>query len=141
MRRAPVLAACALAAASAAPGHAKPLTAVPAKLDPAKAYVLVEYRLMPNPYGGFPGSRKTMPLTACLTLARYDAALGDVRGLGKAKANPVPPGQPTAEALSNKPLAKADGARLFLLELDPDLWVVQAFGNTSFSLGSYSFRL
>jgi hypothetical protein len=133
--------AAAAAAILASPSGAKPLTAVPARLDPAKAYVLVEYRLLANPYASFPGSRKTMPLNAGLTLARYDPALGDVRGLGKAKANPVPTGQLAAELFRNKPIAKAAESRLYLLEVDPDVWVVQGFAATSFSLGSYSFRL
>jgi hypothetical protein len=131
----------AMGALAAAPAAAKPLTQVPATLDPAKAYVLIEYRLLANPYAGFPGSRKTMPLNAGLTLARYDPAAGDIRGLGKAKANPVPAGQLSAEGFRNKPLVKGEGSRLFLLEVDPDLWVVQGFGNTSFSLGSYAFKL
>jgi hypothetical protein len=136
-----ILAAGTAAALAGTAAGAKPLTAVPAKLDPAKAYVLVEYKLLANPYASFPGSRKTMPLSAGLTLARYDPALGDVRGLGKAKGNPVPAGQLSAEAFRNKPIAKGADSRLFLLEVDPDLWVVQGFAATSFSLGSYSFRL
>jgi hypothetical protein len=141
MNKTPILAAAAAAALAATPAAAKPLTQVPAALNPAKAYILVEYRLLANPYAGFPGSRKTMPLNAGLTFARYDAAAGDIRGLGKAKGNPVPKGQDAGEGFRNKPLVKGEGARLFLLEVDPDLWVVQGFGNTSFSLGSYSFKL
>ncbi|HEY0313752.1 MAG TPA: hypothetical protein VGC56_14820 [Allosphingosinicella sp.] len=136
-----ILAATAAAALAGTAAGAKPLTAVPPKLDPTKAYVLIEYRLLANPYASFPGSRKTMRLNAGLTLARYDPALGDVRGLGKAKANPVPPGQVATELFRNKPIAKGADSRLFLLEVDPDLWVVQGFAATSFSLGSYSFRL
>lgn len=130
-----------LALAAAAPAVAKPLKEVPAALDPAKAYVLVEYKLEKNPYGGFPGSRKTMPLQAGLTLGRWDAAAGDIRGLGKAAGNPLPKGSTNVEGFRNKPLAKSDGARLFLLEVDPGTWVIQGYGNTSFSLGSYSFEL
>ncbi|MFL6862629.1 MAG: hypothetical protein ACJ8DZ_06485 [Allosphingosinicella sp.] len=140
MKALPLVLAAAIAAAPAAL-PAKPLTAVPAALNPAKAYVLVEYRLLANPYAGFPGSRKTMPLATGLTLARYDPNLGDVRGLGKASANPVPKGQDVAESFRNKPIAKGAASRLFLLEVDPDIWVVQGFGNTSFSLGSSSFTL
>jgi hypothetical protein len=128
-------------AAAASPTVAKPLKIVPAALDPAKAYILVEYRLLKNPYAGFPGSRKTMPLNAGLSFGRYDPALGDIRGLGKAGANPVGPGQQPIEGFRNKPLAKGEGSRLFLIEVEPDVWVVQGFGNTSFSLGSYAFEL
>jgi hypothetical protein len=74
-------------------------------------------------------------------LARYDAALGDIRGLGKASASPLPAGVKAGEYFRNKPLAKGPSSRLFLLEVEPDLWVVQGYGNTSFSLGSYTFQL
>jgi hypothetical protein len=140
MRRLGLLAALALAAA--APAAATTLKTVPAALNPAKAYILVEYRLQKNPYGGgLPGSRKTMPLKAGLVFARYDPALGDIRGMGKARANPVAPGQQAVEGFRSKPLAKGPGSRLFLIEVEPDTWVVQGFGNTSFSLGSYTFEL
>lgn len=133
------LAVAALCCASGANSEA--LKKVPATLNPAKAYVLVEYKLQQNPYASFPGSRKTLPLAAGLVLARYDSRLGDIRGMGKAKANPVPGNQKVAESFRNKPIAKGEASRLFLLELDPDVWVIQGYGNTSFSLGSYSFAL
>ena len=129
------------AAACASPAAAETLKKVPAALNPAKAYVLIEYKLQANPLAGFPGSRKTMPLQSGLVLARYDPALGDVRGKGKAAANPVPAGQFPAESFHNKPVAKGTDSRLFMLELEPDTWVVQGYGDTSFSLGSYSFVL
>jgi hypothetical protein len=130
-----------VAAALASAASAESLKKVPATLNPAKAYVLVEYKLQKNPYAGFPGSRKTMPLQFGLALARYDPGLGDVRGMGKAASKPVPTGQLAAESFRNKPLAKGEDSRLFLLELEPDTWVVQGYGDTSFSLGSYSFTL
>lgn len=133
------LAAAGLAVAS--PAHADTLKKVPATLNPAKAYVLVEYKLQASPYAGFPGSRKTLPLQAGLALARFDPALGDVRGMGKAKSNPAPANQAAIEPFRNKPIAKGSDSRLFLLELEPDTWVVQGYGDTSFSLGSYSFVL
>jgi hypothetical protein len=139
----PALAASALvlAAGLAGPAAAETLKKVPPKLSPSKAYILVEYRLQKSPFANWPGSRKWMPLQAGLVLARYDRTLGDIRGLGRARANPVPAGQQTAESFRNKPVAKGEASRLFLLEVDPGLWVVQGFGNTSFSLGSYTFDL
>lgn len=128
-------------AATAAPLAAEPLKSVPATLDPTKAYLLVEYELQPNPLAGVPLSAKTLPLMTGLQLARYDADRDDVRGEGRAAANPVPPKQPTVEAFRNRPIAKTERGRLFLLELEPDEWVVQGWGQTSFSLGSYAFRL
>jgi len=144
MRKTTLAFACAALCAAlpvAPPAAAAPLKKVPAALNPAKAYLLVEYRLQANPFAGFPGSRKTMPLQGGLTFARYDAAAGDVRGLGRASANPLAAGQAQRELFSNKPLAKGDTTRLFLLEVDPGTWVVEGYANTAFSLGSYSFDL
>ena len=128
-------------ACAAVPAAAETLKKIPAALNPAKAYILVEYKLMPNPHANLPGSRKSLPLTSGLTFARYDAVLGDIRGLGRAKAKPLPAKQSPIEPFRNRELVRADGARLHLIEVEPDLWVIQAFGNTSFSLGSYAFRL
>ena len=80
-----------------------------------------------------------MPLQAGLAFARWDSAAGDIRGMGKAK--PLPAGEQAMEGFRNKPLAKGEGTRLFLIEVEPDTWVVEAFGGTSFSLGSYIFEL
>ncbi len=126
---------------AATPAAAETLKAVPGRLDPAKAYILVEYKLQPNPMANFPGSRKTIPLVAGLSFARYDPVLTDVRGLGRAKANPVPAGQQPTEPFRNREVVKAEGARLFLIAVEPDTWVVEGWANTSFSLGSYAFRL
>jgi hypothetical protein len=139
MSRLALFAALALAAAS--PAAAKTLKKVPPALDPTKAYILVEYKLLKNPLGNFPGSRKTMPLKAGLAFGRYDPALGDIRGLGKAGANPVASGQSPIEGFRYKPIAKGPATRLMLIEVEPHIWVVQGFGNTSFSLGSYRFEL
>lgn len=141
MKMTPLFAPAAMAALLASPAPAETLKKVPPQLNPAKAYVLVEYKLQKNPMANFPGSRKYMPLSAGLVLARYDAALGDVRGFGKAKDNPVPAKQRPTEPFRNRELAKGDAARLFLIELEPDTWVIQGYGNTSFSLGSYAFTL
>lgn len=133
--------AIAVAVAACAPAAADTLKKVPAALNPAKAYILVEYRLMPNPLAKLPGSRQTLPLTEGLTFARYDPVLGDIRGMGRAKANPVPGKQAAVESFRNREIVRGDAARLHLIEVEPDTWVVQAYGTTSFSLGSYAFKL
>jgi hypothetical protein len=138
MKRLALLAAAALAAS---PASAKTLPKLPPALNPAKAYILVEYKLLKNPFANFPGSRKTMPLKTGLAFGRYDPALGDIRGLGKARANPVGAGQQPTEGFRYKPIAKGPATRLMLIEVEPDTWVVQGFGGTSFSLGSYAFDL
>src|SRR5688500_16646136 len=139
MSRLALLAALALAAAP--PAGAPTRQQVPPALDPAKAYILVEYKLLKNPFANFPGSRKTMPLKAGLAFGRYDPELGDIRGMGKARANPVPAGQQPIEGFRSKPIAKGPATRLMLIEVEPGTWVVQGFGATSFSLGSYMFEL
>ncbi|HYJ83097.1 MAG TPA: hypothetical protein VEW26_09685 [Allosphingosinicella sp.] len=139
MSRLALVAAAALAFAS--PAAAKTLPKLPPALNPAKAYILVEYKLLRNPFGNFPGSRKTMPLKTGLVFGRYDPALGDIRGMGKARSNPVPAGQQPIEGFRYKPLGKGPATRLMLIEVDPGTWVVQGFGATSFSLGSYAFEL
>lgn len=120
------------------PGFAKALKAIPSTLDPTKAYVLVEYKRVPNPYYGTPLAPRFLPQMGGVVLARYDAALGDIRGLGKAASNPVPGKRPT-ELFQNQPVLKTDTALVYLLELEPDTYVVQGWANTSFSLGSYRF--
>jgi len=134
-----LLAALALTAAQGT--QAETLRAVPAQLNPAKAYILVEYKLLANPMAGFPGSRKTMPLTTGLTFARYDGERRDIRGLGNATASKLPAKQNPTETYRNREIVRGEVSRLHLIEVDPDLWVIQGFGNKSFSLGSYSFRL
>lgn len=132
----------ATAVAASVPAAADTLKKVPVALNPAKAYILVEYRLMPNTFApGLPGSRKTLPLTTGLTFARYDPVLGDIRGMGRAKTNPAPGKQAATEPFRNREIVRGDAARLHLIEVEPDTWVVQAYGDTSFSLGSYAFKL
>ena len=133
--------AAALIGVTVQPAAAETLSKIPARLNPAKAYVLVEYELQANPLKNFPGSRSRLPLTTGLSFARYDADKADVRGMGRAAENPVSKGQKPVEPFRSRVLAKSQTSRMLLLELEPDLWVVQGFGNTSFSLGSYSFKL
>ena len=122
------------------PASAATLKKVPAQLNPDKAYLLLEYEAQPSPYAGIPGSRKTVPAVCGLVFGRYDPALGDIRGYGKAKANPVPAKQKALELYGSSPIVKGPTSRLMLIEVEPDTWVVQACGDTSFSLGSYMFK-
>lgn len=122
------------------PADAAALKAVPPTLDPAKAYILVEYKRTPNPHAGAPLAPKYLPQMGGLALGRYDPALGDIRGLGKAAANPVPGKKGLTEFFQNRPVVKTDAALLYLHEVEPDTYVVQGWANTSFSLGSYRFE-
>jgi hypothetical protein len=127
-------------AVSIPPADAAALKAIPTPLDPAKAYILVEYKRVPNPYSGSPLAPKYLPQMAGLALARYDVEHGDIRGLGKAAANPLPLKASPTEPFQNRPIVKTETSVLFLHEVEPDTYVVQGWANTSFSLGSYRFE-
>jgi hypothetical protein len=107
------------------------LKAVPARLDPASAYVLVDVVNDPP-----------QKLQAQIILARYDRDRRDVRGLGRAAANPVPAGE-DAQAMTKvgRSLSGKKNGGLHLLRLTPGIWTIEGVGGTSESLGSYSFEL
>jgi hypothetical protein len=133
-----VLLASALGCPAAA--HAVALKTPPATLNPTKAYILVEYKRVPNPFAGAPLAPKYLPLMDGLSLARYDVDFGDVRGMGKAASRPLPGKRGPIEAFQNRPIVKTDEGLLFLHEVEPDTYVVLGWANTSFSLGSYRFE-
>lgn len=115
----------------AAPASAaKILKNVPGQLASDMAYVLVEVR---NHDGGAaPGT---------IVLARYDPVKGDVRGGTRSPDTALPKGSTTRIAVANKALVKTKKSRLYLVELEPDTWVVEGASGTAFSLGSNSFEL
>jgi hypothetical protein len=123
-----------------AAAHAVALKTAPATLNPAKAYILVEYKRVPNPFAATPLAPKYLPQMGGLSLARYDVDFGDVRGLGKAASRPLPGKRGPIEAFQNRPILKTDAGLLFLHEVEPDTYVVLGWANTSFSLGSYRFE-
>jgi hypothetical protein len=122
------------------PAHATTLKTVPNTLNAAKAYLLVEYKRVPNPFAGSPLAPKYVPQMAGLAFGRYDTASGDIRGLGKASDHPVSAKAGPTEFFQNRPLVKSETGLLYLLEVEPDTYVVQGWANTSFSLGSYQFE-
>lgn len=130
--KATAIAFAAVLGAASVPGAAKVLKQLPAKLDPAKAYVLVEI-----------GQVEGTKAQGQLTFARYAAEPGDVRGLGRAAAAPgANPGRKeNPHETTVKQLVKDGPRRLYLLELEPDLWVVEGANGTAFSLGSATVRL
>ena len=106
------------------------LRTVPARLDPAKAYVLVEIR---NHDGlRTPGS---------IVLARYDPVGGDVRGGARSPGLALGRRVPVRFGVATRPLLRSPESRLYLLELEPDTWVIEGAAGTAFSLGSRSFVL
>ena len=106
------------------------LRTVPSTLDPAKAYALVEIR---NHDGG--------PQAGNVTLARYDAAGGDVRGGLRSPGSALGRGVAVRLGVSRRALVRSDESRLYLLELEPDTWVIEGAGGTAFSLESRTFTI
>lgn len=120
----------AFAAAAASASAAEVLRTLPSTLDPAKAYALVEIR---NHDGGSQAGN--------ITLARYDAAGGDVRGGLRSPGSALARGVAVRLTVSRRPLARSDESRLYLLELEPDTWVIEGAGGTAFSLESRTFTI
>ena len=124
MKRVVVTGLLGAAALWAQPGAAKSLTSVPARLDPAKAYVLVEV-------GDVDGGK----LAGQLTFARYDQGNGDVKGLGRAAGSALPK-KVSPHETTTKAVIKEKRRLLYLMELEPDFWVIEGANGTAFSLGS-----
>ena len=112
-------------AALAMPAVAKSSKSEPVQLDPTKAYVLVEV-----------DTAKHLP-AGQIVLARYDLRRGDIRGRGRA----ADAGKPPAGEGTDRPMLKDGGRALYLLEVEPDFWVVEGANGTAFSLGSAGIRL
>jgi hypothetical protein len=102
----------------------------PPKYDPAKAYVVVE---IVKPEKG--------DMAGAVTLARYDAEGGDVRGGLRSPGSKLPKGVIVRTGIGGKPVVKGAGSRLHVFALEPDTWVIEGVGNTAFSLGSSRFTL
>jgi hypothetical protein len=114
---------------AASPVAARSLKSVPMRLDPAKAYVLVEL-----------GQVQGAKAQGQIVLARYDREKSDVRGLGRSSGAPLP-GNASPRETTGAALVKADARRLYLLEVEPDFWVVEGANGTAFSLGSAGVTL
>lgn len=106
---------------------ASQLKAAPAALDPAKGYLLVRL------------GERSAGVWNYITLAAYDEKAEDIRGQGRAKANPVPSRTDRSVSVSPKPfLDEADHVRTHLIAMSPGLYVIAASPTTCFCLGSYS---
>jgi hypothetical protein len=102
-------------------------------LDPNAAYVLVEVQHLESPM------LKGTKMPGMVTLARYDAARGDVRGGDKARESALPEKVLPRITLDKNPSAKTKTGRQFLVKVDPDTWVIEGVNGTSFSLGGATF--
>lgn len=104
-------------------------------IDPAAAYVVVEVRHLED------AVLKGSKVPGTLSLARYDPVKGDVRGGELSLETALPKGQAVRLAVQSKPVAKTKTGRLYVIELEPDAWVIEGASGTAFSLGSMMFRI
>jgi hypothetical protein len=116
----------------ATPALAGTLSKVPTALDPTKAYLVVEI-----------GKLDDGLLYGSLVLGRYDETTTDI-----AQPTPPPDGKIPRKGwpLDNrirvlKPAVKDGDRRLYIVELNPGLWVVEGANDTAFSLGSSTIKL
>ena len=128
-RLALALLAAALAVPAAAPAPAADsLKLAPAALDPKLAYLLVRM------------GKRDEKVWNLVSFYRYDPQAEDLRGRGRAKANPVPKGEDKAALVEAKPFLAEDGdIRTYLVAVTPGRWVIASSPTTSFSLGSWQF--
>lgn len=102
---------------------------VPITLDPARAYVLVRM------------GERTPNLWNILSLAAYDEKLEDLRGKGRAKANPVVKPADRVVIIGPKShLDEKDHVRTYLVAMTPGRYVIAGGPTTCFCLGSYQFE-
>ena len=94
----------------------------PAGANPAKAYILVEYKLLKKPFANFPGSRKTMPLKTGSPSAADPRAATSGAWARPGQSAPGRQFPPRASATSRAP--KGPATKLMLIEVDP------AFGSS-----------
>jgi hypothetical protein len=105
------------------------LKSVPSELDPALAYVLVDII-------NDPPSTVVVPIV----LARYDRDRQDIRGMGRAAANPINKGEDLRVASNPRRSLRPKGnGGLSLMALTPGTWTIEGVAGTANSLGSYSF--
>ena len=122
-----LVAALAIPAAAPAPA-AEVLKLAPAALDPKLAYLLVRL------------GKRDEKVWNLVSFHRYDAKAEDLRGKGRAKANPVAKGEDKAAVVAAKPFLAEDGnIRTYLVVVTPGRWVVASSPTTTYSLGSYRF--
>jgi hypothetical protein len=102
-------------------------------IDPAAAYVLVEIENLKDVV------LKGTTAPGSLTIARFDPVGGDVRGGEKSPGTLLGQKETLRVVINSKPVAKSKEARLYLVQIPADTWVIEGSGNTAFSLGSRTF--
>lgn len=120
-----------MTAALAAPAPAAELLRrIPPTLDPAKGYILVEIR-----------NHDATAQPGTIILARYDPGGNDVQGGARSPDSALAGNMPVRVAVSSRPLVRGEESRLYLVALEPDIWVIEGAGGTAFSLGSRTFAI
>ncbi|MBB4640003.1 hypothetical protein [Rhizorhapis suberifaciens] len=114
---------------------AAPVAAKEAPIDPLGAYILVEVQNLDDAF------MKGTKAPGVLTFARYDPIRADIRGGHLSPETAPPAGDDVRVTLSKKPVMKSKAARLYLVKVVPDTWIVEGANGTAFSLGSMSFAI
>lgn len=102
-------------------------------IDPAAAYVLVEIENLKD------AVLKGTTAPGAITIARYDPVGGDVRGGDQSPGTPLGKNDVLRVVINSKPVAKSKEARLYLVQIPADTWVIEGSGTTAFALGSRTF--
>tara|TARA_B110001454_G_scaffold218899_1_gene248475 strand:+ start:1725 stop:2519 length:795 start_codon:yes stop_codon:yes gene_type:complete len=132
MMRALVSCIFAILVVTAPPVLGETLKKPPAALNPAKAYVLVEI-----------GKLDDALMYGSLVLGRYDTEKGDIAVPTPPPGAKIPKGgwKQDNRTYLLKPAARVGDHSLFIVELDPGLWVIEGANDTAFSLGSSTMQL
>ncbi len=101
---------------------------IPASLDANRAYLLVRV------------GERSPDLWNTISVMRYDEKLEDIRGLGRAKTNPVAKGEDKSIFIGPKAhLLELDHVRTYLVAVTPGRYVLTGGPTTCNCLGSFQF--
>jgi len=114
---------------------AGPALAKTKEIDPQAAYIVIDIENLDD----FMIKGTDQPGT--VTLGRYDPAKQDIRG-GEVSPDTVLPGKQSPHlVIDRRPAVKSKAVRQYVVEIQPDTWVVEGANGTAFSLGSMQFEV
>jgi hypothetical protein len=114
---------------------ATPALAKDKGINPQSAYVLIDIENLED------SVMKGADMPGMVTLGRYDPIKQDIRGGELSPETALPGKQLPHVVISRKPVAKTKTARQYLVEIQPDTWVVEGANGTAFSLGTVQFEV
>jgi hypothetical protein len=114
---------------------ATPALAGTKALDPRSAYVVIDIGDLED------SIMKGADLPGAVTIGRYDSVRKDIRGGELSPDTALPDKQSSHVVIDHKPVAKAKSVRQYVIEVQPDSWVIEGANGTAFSLGSVQFEV